>query len=52
MQWAEFLVASIMEEHMKGVANVQANWLSRQRLQEAEWSLNKRLFRLIVNHFD
>lgn len=49
MQWAKINVASITAEHVKEVANMQADWLSRQWIQEAEWSHRKELFRLIVN---
>lgn len=51
LRWAESHVASIKVEHVKVSTNLQADWLNRRTLQEAERSLNRRAFQLICNHF-
>ncbi|XP_060548605.1 uncharacterized protein LOC132712109 [Pantherophis guttatus] len=49
--WSEIHLASLRAEHISGVTNLQADWLSRQRLDHAEWRLNPRLFHQITTRF-
>nr|XP_056713104.1 RNA-binding protein 33 [Euleptes europaea] len=50
-RWAQFKVLSIRAEHIKGALNVEADWLSRQQVNEGEWSLDQDSFRLITQKF-
>lgn len=43
-QWVERHLESIQTEHISGVSNVQADWLSRQTLDHSEWGLHPWLF--------
>lgn len=51
MQWAEANVLSMRAEHVQGIVNIQADWLSRTRIQEAEWALNRGIFQRIAEVF-
>lgn len=42
---------SISTGHIRGLSDSPADWLSRQCIQEGEWSLSKDLFHLIMVHF-
>ncbi|KAG8573945.1 hypothetical protein GDO81_008956 [Engystomops pustulosus] len=48
MTWAEQTVHNISAIHIRGVLNVQADWLSRNPVRPSEWSLNKQVFQQIV----
>lgn len=50
-RWAEHNVSSIRAEHIAGVDNVRADWLSRASLDHAEWCLHPALFEEIVCRF-
>lgn len=47
-QWEEFRLLSIKAEHLPGIANTEADWLSRRSLDDGEWSLHPRVFNLIT----
>lgn len=49
--WAEDNLLSITAEHLAGLENEEADWLSRQRLTESEWQLNPAVFQEIVTRF-
>lgn len=38
--WAEKHTLSLTAEHISGTANLQADWLSRQQIDHAEWRLH------------
>ncbi|XP_058020134.1 uncharacterized protein LOC131188700 isoform X1 [Ahaetulla prasina] len=50
-RWAERNVISIRAEHIAGIDNVRADWLSRAPLDPAEWRLDPELFKEIVRRF-
>lgn len=37
--WAELHLASLRAEHIKGVSNIQGDWLSRETIDPVDWSL-------------
>lgn len=49
--WTEENFQSIVAEHLAGLDNAQADWLSRRQLKETEWQLNPQVFREIVSRF-
>lgn len=51
MDWAERHLQAIRVEHLAGVSNAMADWLSRQHLLEVEWQLNPEVFRLMAQKF-
>ncbi|XP_077331855.1 uncharacterized protein LOC143974400 [Lithobates pipiens] len=48
MHWAEENLKSVSAVHLKGVDNHLADFLSRHRVYESEWSLNREIFQLLV----
>uniref|UniRef100_A0A2D4J0A8 ribonuclease H n=1 Tax=Micrurus lemniscatus lemniscatus TaxID=129467 RepID=A0A2D4J0A8_MICLE len=51
-QWSEKNLASIRAEHISGVDNVQADWLSRTTVDQGEWKLHPQVFRELSQKFD
>ncbi|XP_070613470.1 uncharacterized protein [Erythrolamprus reginae] len=51
MSWAERHLASIRAEHISGIENTQADWLSRTTIDPGEWTLNPEAFQLIVQRY-
>ena len=51
LRWAESHLLSLRAEHIQGIQNTMADWLSRQTIQEGEWALNKQIFREITQRF-
>nr|XP_056700699.1 complement factor H-like [Euleptes europaea] len=51
LSWAEKHLASLRVEHIKGEMNTQADWLSCQQVDEAEWALKREVFLQIVERF-
>nr|XP_056702553.1 UPF0606 protein KIAA1549 homolog [Euleptes europaea] len=49
--WAQIHLKSIRAEQIKGALNIQADWLSRQTVDEGEWSLDHDAFQLIISKF-
>lgn len=49
--WAEDHLVAIWVEHMAGVDNAAADWLSRRWIMEIEWQLNPRVFSLVRERF-
>lgn len=49
--WAEIHLHSIRAEHITGVGNHQADWLSRSTVDHGEWSLHPELFQSICRRF-
>lgn len=49
--WAETHILSIRAEHILGVENVQADWLSRAPIDHSEWHLHPSLFREMTEWF-
>lgn len=49
LQWAEVHLSSIKAEHLPGVLNLEADWLSRRTVDEGEWSLHPQVFHLITS---
>lgn len=49
--WAKRHLASVRAEHLTGVRNLAADWLSRQDLSEGEWSLHPAAFKLVMERF-
>ncbi|XP_077134856.1 uncharacterized protein LOC143788831 [Ranitomeya variabilis] len=47
-QFAETHLASLSALHIRGIENTKADYLSRNRLRQGEWSLNRTVFRLIT----
>ncbi|XP_077127812.1 uncharacterized protein LOC143783289 [Ranitomeya variabilis] len=47
-QFAETHLTSLTALHIRGVENTKADYLSRNRLRQGEWSLNRTVFRLIT----
>ncbi|XP_077149337.1 uncharacterized protein LOC143811475 [Ranitomeya variabilis] len=47
-QFAEAHLASLTALHIRGIENTKADYLSRNRLRQGEWSLNRAVFRLIT----
>ncbi|XP_077127806.1 uncharacterized protein LOC143783280 [Ranitomeya variabilis] len=47
-QFAETHLASLTALHIRGIENTKADYLSRNRLRQGEWSLNRTVFRLIT----
>lgn len=45
LSWAERNVLSLTADHISGVDNARANWLSRELIGPAEWQLHPNLFR-------
>lgn len=50
-RWAERHLLSIKADHTSGVANVCADWLSREQIDPAKWQLHPRIFREIASRF-
>ncbi|XP_013907147.1 PREDICTED: uncharacterized protein LOC106537516 [Thamnophis sirtalis] len=50
-RWAERHLASLSADHISGVSNREADWLSRQRIDHSEWRLHPDLFQQIVRRF-
>ncbi|XP_069621303.1 uncharacterized protein [Ranitomeya imitator] len=46
--WAEKHLLSLMAIHLKGAANIQADYLSRQDIHPGEWSLDHQTFNMLV----
>lgn len=44
MGWAEQNLGSLQAEHLAGSDNIPADWLSRQKLREADWRLSPAVF--------
>lgn len=44
--WAESHLASLKAEHLARLSNTTADWLSRQRISDAEWQLNPETFQM------
>lgn len=42
--WAEQSLLSVRVEHLAGIQNVAADWLSRQQLSDIEWRLHRQIF--------
>ncbi|XP_061438712.1 sodium-coupled monocarboxylate transporter 1-like [Rhineura floridana] len=51
ISWAEHGLQSLTAEYIKGVDNVEADWLSRQEVLPGEWQLHKDLFKQIRKRF-
>ncbi|XP_060547645.1 uncharacterized protein LOC117658602 [Pantherophis guttatus] len=51
MSWAKQHLHSIKAEHISGKSNLQADYLSRDRLDPLEWRLSPQLFQEIANRF-
>ena len=51
LYWSEVNVASLSAVHLKGNLNNLADFLSRQRVLESEWSLNQEVFQEIVDRW-
>ncbi|XP_058021197.1 S1 RNA-binding domain-containing protein 1 isoform X2 [Ahaetulla prasina] len=49
--WVERNLLSLTAEHISGVSNVQADWLSRQVIDQAEWRLHPDLFNDLSRRF-
>ncbi|XP_058049297.1 uncharacterized protein LOC131203279 [Ahaetulla prasina] len=49
--WAEAHLRSIRASHISGVANTQADWLSRVSVDQGEWRLNPDMFLEITLRF-
>lgn len=49
--WAERNLLSLRAEHISGVNNRQADFLSRSTIDHSEWRLHPRLFREITHRF-
>ncbi|XP_058037816.1 uncharacterized protein LOC131197588 [Ahaetulla prasina] len=49
--WAEFNLLSLRASHISGTANVRADALSRQQIDQAEWKLDPALFQKISLRF-
>lgn len=49
--WAERHLRSVRTEHVRGLDNVQVDWLSRSRVDPGEWSLRTEIFNEIVQRF-
>lgn len=47
-QWAERHVLSIRAEHLAGIHNIAADWLSRQQVADTEWQLHPEVFHLVT----
>lgn len=50
-RWVESHIRSIRAEHVKGVDNVQVDWLSRKTMDPGEWALKRELFQCIAARF-
>ncbi|XP_053163946.1 uncharacterized protein LOC128350176 [Hemicordylus capensis] len=44
LDWAENNLISFLGHHVNGIFNIRADWLSRQEIQPAEWSLHPQVF--------
>lgn len=44
LNWAERYTLSMKADHISGVANVRADWLSRETIDPVEWQLHPLLF--------
>lgn len=51
LSWAEINLKSIHAEHLAGVQNQFADWLSRKSVHESEWKLHPEVFAQIVKSF-
>lgn len=51
MTWAEFHVQAIRAEHVRGIDNIQADWLSRETISQGDWTLHRTAFNLLISHF-
>ncbi|XP_073431733.1 protein ILRUN isoform X1 [Dendrobates tinctorius] len=49
--WAEKHLSSLTAIHLRGTANLQADFLSRKRIQPGERTINKRIFQKLVNRW-
>lgn len=49
--WAEDNLEAIWAEHVCGIDNTQADWLSRELLFLGEWTLHADIFPLLTDHF-
>ncbi|XP_070591368.1 CUE domain-containing protein 1 isoform X2 [Erythrolamprus reginae] len=49
--WAETHLASLTAEHIAGVSNIKADWLSRATLDPSEWRLDPELFKQLTQRF-
>lgn len=49
--WAEEHLSSIKADHLPGVENTEADWLSRQNIVEGDWSLHPQVFEQITKAF-
>lgn len=49
--WVEAHILFISADHISGVENVQADWLSRTTVDQAEWRLHPFLFQEITQCF-
>lgn len=49
--WAESHLSSLQAEHILGVTNVQADWLSHSEVDHAEWSIHLDLFQVLTHWF-
>lgn len=49
--WAECHLLSVKAEHISGMANIRANWLSQYHVDQAEWKLHPRLFCQLIRWY-
>lgn len=49
--WAEKTILLIVAEHIAGADNHQADWLSRQRIDQVEWRLHLSIFQELLDQF-
>ncbi|XP_032092319.1 LOW QUALITY PROTEIN: extracellular calcium-sensing receptor-like [Thamnophis elegans] len=49
--WAERHLQSIRAEHISGMENQQADWLSKETVDNGEWQLHPSIFRQICERF-
>lgn len=52
MSWAESNLASLTAVHLKGELNKIADFISRERVLESEWSLNPHIFQRITGRWE
>lgn len=50
-QWAGSHLQSIKAEHLPGVDNLEADWLSHRKVHKGEWSLHPEVFELLTQAF-
>lgn len=49
--WTENHLESIRAEHVRGLDNIQVDWLSRETISLGEWALHIDVFSLLTEHF-